>query len=95
MRQIIIALGLTMALSGCASNCTHACVFGFGPGNPIFNQVADSADRDDQCQTRTHSTLTGARLKPDGHQAPDYCKYRGQRRMIITDKYGHTVGYIR
>jgi hypothetical protein len=93
--KVLFGLGLVLTLSGCASNCTHACVFGFGPGNPIFNQMADSADRDDQCQTRTHSTLTGERLKPDGHQAPDYCKYRGRKGATITDRSGHTVGYIR
>lgn len=93
--KLILALVASLAVTGCASNCTHACVFGFGPGNSLFNQMADSADRDDQCQTRTHSSLTGARLKPDGHVVPDYCKYRGRSRWAITDKSGHTIGYIR
>ncbi len=93
--KLILALTAALTLTGCATNCTHACVFGFGPGNPMFNAIADSADRDDACQTKTHSTLTGARLKPDGHQPPDFCKYRGRPRVDIYDAAGRRIGEIR
>jgi len=90
-----LLLTAILVLGGCATNCTHACVMGFGPGNSVFNSVADSADRSDPCQTNTHSRLTGQRLKPDNHQPPDFCKYRGHNRLVITDRYGHRIGEIR
>lgn len=93
-RLVLAALALA-TLSGCASNCTHACVMGFGPGNSVFNTVADDSDRNDPCQTAEFSKLTGARLKPAGHKPPDYCKYRSYNRTRITDRNGHTLGYIR
>ena len=95
MIKLAVIVASTLALTGCASNCTHACIMGFGPGNGVFNTVADSADRDDPCQTNTHSRLTGQRLKPDGYRAPEYCKYRGNNRTRILDRNGHTIGYIR
>lgn len=93
--KLIITLLASLALTGCASTCERSCIMGFGPGSTLFNTVADSADRADQCQTRTHSSLTGLRLKPDGHTAPDYCKYRTHNRTTITDRNGRTLGYIR
>jgi hypothetical protein len=93
--KLIAAVIATLTLTGCASTCERACVFGMGPGNPVFNAIADRADRDDQCQTRTHSTLTGARLKADGHVPPDFCKYRGRPRLDIYDRYNHRIGSIR
>ncbi len=92
--SLILSAGL--ALSGCATGCYKACVFGFGPGNPVFNTVADVADRDDQCQTRTHSTLTGARLKPDNHVPPDFCKFRGRNKGYdVYDRTGRRIGEVR
>lgn len=42
-----ISLGLSLIslalLQGCAG-CTHACVLGFGPGNPAFNSMARAHD---------------------------------------------------
>lgn len=93
--KLLLTLLATLALSGCASNCTQACIMGFGPGNSVFNAVADSADRSDPCQTAQFSSATGARLKPAGHTAPDYCSYRSHNRTRITDRNGHTLGYIR
>lgn len=89
--KLIVTLLASLALTGCASNCTHACIMGFGPGSTLFNTVADSADRSDPCQTQTHSTLTGARLKPDLHIKPDYCRYRGTRTEF--NIYDRTGGY--
>jgi hypothetical protein len=94
MIKLAVILASALALTGCASTCERACVFGFGPGNSVFNSVADRADRDDPCQTNTHSRLTGTRLKADNHQPPDFCKFRGSNRLVITDRYGHRIGTI-
>jgi hypothetical protein len=95
MIKLAVILASALALTGCASNCTHACIMGFGPGNGMFNTVADRADATDACQTNTHSRLTGQRLKPDGYQAPEFCKYRGSNPTRITDRNGRTIGYIK
>lgn len=82
-------LGLSLItlifLTGCASGCTHACLFGFGPGNATFDSVARHYDTEDRCQ------FTG---KPEGYQLPYYCG-AGSRRATITDRYGYTIGYIK
>ena len=93
--QISFLLASLASLSGCATGCYKACVLGFGPGNPVFNVMADNADSSDLCQTKTHSTLTGQRLKPDGHVAPEFCKYRGQRTAYdVYDRTGRRIGSI-
>ena len=92
--KLILSLATLLALGGCATGCERSCILGFGPGNPLFNTLADSADRSDQCQTREFSSLTGERLKQPGHQAPDFCKMRGRTRYDIVDKNGHRVGSI-
>lgn len=51
-------------MTGCASNCTHACVFGIGPGNSMFDNVADYHDRTDPCQMKG---------KTENYQLPMYC----------------------
>lgn len=95
--KLLFTLLASLALTGCASTCERSCILGFGPGNPMFNAMADSADRDDACQTRTHSSLTGARLKPDGHVPPEFCRYRGrnQTNLEIYDRSGRYIGRVR
>lgn len=93
-RLALAALAM-VTLSGCASNCTDACIMGFGPGNAVFNSIADNADKGDPCQTAQFSRETGARLRPAGYKAPDYCDYRSNNRTRITDRNGRTLGYIR
>ena len=94
--KLLATLLASLALTGCASNCSHACLFGFGPGNSVFNTVADAADRDDACQTNTHSRLTGERLKPDGYEAPWFCKERGRNKSYrVYDRSGRFVGSVR
>lgn len=95
--KLALLLMSAALVSGCATQCERSCIFGFGPGNPVFNTVADSADRDDPCQTATHSRLTGARLKPDGHVPPDYCRYRGrsQTQYDVYDRNNRKIGEIR
>ena len=95
----VTALAAVLLLSGCASGCREACVFGFGPGNPIFNKVADHYDSTDPCQTREFSTLTGERLKPAGYTVKDipcWCgaNNRTQRAQIL-DRNGRRIGEIR
>ena len=93
---LIVCLAV-MTLSGCATGCREACLFGFGPGNFIFDRVADSHDSQDPCNITEFSRLTGARLKPAGYTYKDipwYCG-RGSRSTRITDPNGKTVGYIK
>lgn len=94
LATIIVASTL---LTGCATGCYKSCILGFGPGNPVFNKMADNADATDLCQTQTHSTLTGVRLKPDGHVPPEFCKARGRNRITydIYDRSGRRVGSVR
>lgn len=96
MRYLPILL-FSLTLSGCATGCYKSCILGFGPGNPMFNKMADTADANDLCQTQTHSQLTGVRLKPDGHVPPEFCKARGRNRMTydIYDTGGRRIGTIR
>jgi hypothetical protein len=94
MIKFTLILASALTLTGCASNCTEACLLGFGPGNAVFNAIADNADRRDLCQTAEFSSTTGQRLKPQGYQKPLYCQgtNRGQ---AITDRNGHVIGYIK
>jgi hypothetical protein len=73
MKLILTALLSITALSGCASGCTHACIFGIGPGNKTFDQVALYHDRTDPCQsgqgTRTREELA----RPEGYTTPAWC----------------------
>jgi hypothetical protein len=62
MKLILIAL--VVLLTGCASNCREACVGGFGPGNSVFDSIADYHDRTDPCQMKG---------KPTGYQFPSFC----------------------
>ena len=55
---------LVLMLTGCASNCTHACLFGFGPGNSAFDKIADYHDNTDPCQFKG---------KPEGYKLPSFC----------------------
>ena len=92
--KLIIGIVAVLALTGCATGCERSCILGFGPGNPLFNKLADSADSSDECQTREFSSLTGQRLKQPGHQAPDFCKMRGRTQYELRDKTGRLVGII-
>jgi len=84
MKLLAILLG-SLALSGCASKCTHACLFGFGPGSDAFETVANHYDTTDACKYKG---------KPLNYELPYYCGHTG-RKARITDRYGHTLGYIK
>jgi hypothetical protein len=49
-------------LTGCASQCTSHCVFGFGPGNKAFEVMGDHYNTMDPCQHYG---------KPDGYKLAD------------------------
>lgn len=63
-KLIIVILLSVLSLTGCASNCTHACVFGFGPGSQLFEAYAEHADNQDPCQFKG---------KPANYQLPNFC----------------------
>lgn len=83
--KLLTALLAVLALSGCASGCREACIFGFGPGNAVFDRVALHYDTQDACQH------TG---KPAGYELPGYCGASRGRRSIL-DRSGHTIGYVK
>jgi len=98
MRTLIILLA-SLTLTGCATGCREACVFGFGPGNPLFDKTADYYDRTDPCQTREFSDLTGQRLKPQGYtykDIPQWCgNGRKTQRAQVYDRAGRRIGEIK
>jgi hypothetical protein len=64
MMKTTLILSLILTLSGCATGCREACVFGFGPGNSTFDTVAKFHNDQDPC------ILKG---KPIGTVRPDFC----------------------
>jgi len=60
----ILILSSVLLLTGCASNCTKACLFGIGPGNSAFDKVAKFHDDTDPCQ------YSG---KKQNYVLPDFC----------------------
>lgn len=99
IKKITIIALATLALSGCATGCREACIMGFGPGNPLFDKVADHYDSTDPCQTREFSELTGERLKPQGYSIKDTPKWCGAgkrtQRAQIYDRRGQRIGEVR
>jgi len=83
--KLLITLLATLTLSGCASKCTHACLFGFGPGSDAFDAVANHYDTTDACQYKG---------KPEGYALPYYCGHKSTKHRI-TDRTGRTLGYIK
>ena len=84
MKLLALLLAI-LTLSGCATKCTHACLFGFGPGSDAFETVANHYDTTDACQYKG---------KPLNYEIPYYCGHTG-RKTRITDRNGTTLGYIR
>ena len=79
MKYLLLIILLT--LTGCASNCTEACVFGFGPGNSTFDVVAQHYNDRDPC------ILKG---KPEGSTRPSFCGASSGRSVRITKSIGNT-----
>lgn len=63
MKYFVILLSV-LSLTGCATGCTHSCVFGIGPGNSTFDAYANHADNQDPCQFKG---------KGDGYKLPSFC----------------------
>ena len=61
MKYLIL---LSVFLTGCASNCKEACIFGFGPGSDAFEAVANHYDSRDPCQFKN---------KPADYKQPNFC----------------------
>jgi len=81
MKTLIILF--TLSLTGCASQCTHSCIGGFGPGNSVFNSIANHYDTMDVCQ------FAG---KPEGYQLPNYCTpYRSGSTITVRDTNNRIV----
>ena len=59
-----LILSSVLILSGCASGCREACMFGIGPGNSFFDSYADMADKQDPCQMKG---------KPENYEYPKFC----------------------
>jgi len=81
MVKILIILTSVLALSGCASNCTSHCVFGFGPGSDAFTAVAKHYDDRDPC------ILAG---KPEGTVRADFCGASSGKTVRITKGVGNS-----
>lgn len=78
-----LILSSVLLLTGCASNCTHACMFGFGPGNSAFESVANYYDSGDPCQYKG---------KPEGYKLADFCgANRNKKTYIVKDNNGKTI----
>ena len=81
--KILILSSVLLSLTGCASQCTKACVFGFGPGNSAFEMVANHYDIMDPCQYKG---------KPDGYKLADFCfANAGKRVYSVKDTNGKVI----
>jgi hypothetical protein len=81
MKTLILAS--VLSLTGCASQCTHSCIGGFGPGNSVFNTIANHYDSMDVCQT------VG---KKEGYQLPNYCTpYHSGSTLYVRDTNNRIV----
>lgn len=67
--KLALILLTVLQLTGCATGCREACVFGFGPGNSAFDAIAEYHDTRDPCQR------TG---KEAGYRLPSFCRVQGQ-----------------
>lgn len=62
--KLIAILSSVLILTGCATGCREACVFGIGPGNSAFDSYASYSDKNDPCQFKG---------KDSGYQLPNFC----------------------
>ena len=86
MKYIIVLLTV-LSMTGCASNCTSHCVAGFGPGNKLFEMVANHYDGLDDCQ------FVG---KPEGHKLPGFCYANaGKRVYYVRDVNNKLIATVR
>jgi len=97
--KLLATLVLAIGLTGCASQCKHSCVFGWGPGSPSFDAVALQHDRQDACQGGPGATPERrAQLgRPDDYQYPSFCGAgRGYRKPInVYNTSGQRIAVIK
>ena len=82
MKTLIFAS--VLFLTGCASNCTRACVFGFGPGNSAFEVMGDHYNTMDPCQHYG---------KPDGYKLADFCFANAGKRVYSVKDMNNKIIY--
>ena len=82
MKTLIILFSLF--LTGCASQCTHACLFGvIGPGNKLFDAYGNHFNEMDPCQYHG---------KPAGYKLADFCfANKGKTVYHVRDMNGKTI----
>jgi hypothetical protein len=94
MIKLLLALAATVTLTGCASGtCTRNCVFGFGPGNPHFEQLALHMDRSDPCQAGATEERRIELGRPVGYQRPSWCRGGSTPRRIYNSR-GQFIGSV-
>jgi hypothetical protein len=98
--KLLATLFLAIGLTGCASQCRHSCILGWGPGSPSFDAVALQADRADACQGdhRTSTPERRAQLgRPDNYERPDFCGAgRGYRKPVnVYNNSGQRIAVIK
>jgi hypothetical protein len=97
--KLLATLFLAIGLTGCASQCKHSCILGWGPGSPSFDAVALQADRADACQGGpAASPERRAQLgRPDNYQYPDFCGAgRGYRKPVnVYNNSGQRIAVIK
>ena len=79
--KLLSILLTAFTLTGCATGCREACIFGFGPGNSAFDSWADFNDRNDVCQYKG---------KPAGYKLPPGC---GSTKYVTITSNGQTRTY--
>ena len=93
------SLVLCLWLTGCATGCREACIFGFGPGNAAFDRVALHYDREDACQggPGTSEARRQELGRPEGYQIPSWCgSGRGYSRPIsVYDNQGRRIAIVK
>jgi hypothetical protein len=92
MKRLLIVILAFVSLSGCATGCQRACLFGFGPGASAFDQVANHYDSRDPCQSKNWPENGGKMnmsrydLRADGY--PTFCGASKGKTVRITKAIG-------
>ena len=79
-----LILSSVLLLTGCASQCTHHCVMGFGPGNKAFEVMGDHYNTMDPCQYYG---------KPEGYKLADFCFANAGKRVYYVKDNNNRIIY--
>jgi hypothetical protein len=93
--KLLTIIAIPLLLTGCATGCHTACLFGFGPGNTLFESMALSADRNDPCQGGQGATAERRQQlnRPSDYKIPNWCGSSRGTRFTVTNN-GQTQTYI-